>query len=221
MTSIDSIVIDNVFQSSFGTYKPSNGTAKASSNQNKPAIEDKYIPSNSSSTTTKETDYSSSLRSAAALNSQIKGSYSFSEKKSINSATNSKSDDHQAGSVSGSTTPEIKLTESGKKTVEDLKRIDFDVHAHENAHEAAGGNLVHGKSFSYTTGPDGKQYAVGGEVQIDISEVPGSASATIEKMEQVKRAALAPVDPSSQDRSVASVATAIESKARTEATYNG
>ncbi len=89
--------------------------------------------------------------------------------------------------------------------------------AHEAAHVAAGGQYVQGgASFEYKTGPDGKRYAVGGEVQIDTSEVPDDPQATIEKMEVVKRAALAPKNPSSQDRSVAAAANRAQAQARIE-----
>lgn len=109
-----------------------------------------------------------------------------------------------------------KLSEEEKQKVEELKKIDQKVRAHEMAHQAAGAGLVRGTSFNYTVGPDGKQYAIGGEVKIDISPVPGDPEATIQKMQQVRRAALAPSDPSPQDRSVANLASNIESKARAE-----
>lgn len=109
------------------------------------------------------------------------------------------------------------LSEEAETEVENLKKIDTKTRAHEAAHVAAGGGLVRGgANFSYTKGPDGKQYATAGEVQIDISPIDGDPKATIRKMDQVKRAALAPADPSTQDRSVASRATQIQSRARAE-----
>jgi hypothetical protein len=50
-----------------------------------------------------------------------------------------------------------------------------------------------------STGPDGKQYAVGGEVPIDLSPVSGNPQATVQKAETIQRAALAPADPSGPD----------------------
>lgn len=109
-------------------------------------------------------------------------------------------------------------SESERKRIDELKRIDAKVRAHESAHLAAGGHLVKGgANFKYTTGPDGKQYAISGEVQIDISEVPDDPEATIRKMQQVRRAALAPSDPSPQDLAVAQTASAKEAKAIQEA----
>lgn len=99
----------------------------------------------------------------------------------------------------------------------DLKRRDQQVRAHEQAHIAAGGRYISsGAQFSYQTGPDGKRYAVGGEVSIDTSTVPGDPEATIRKAEAVARAALAPADPSAQDQSVAASARQTIAQARVE-----
>lgn len=109
------------------------------------------------------------------------------------------------------------LSDEDKKLVEQLKIIDQKVRAHEQAHLAAGGNLVRGgASFQYQAGPDGKQYAVGGEVKIDASPVPDDPEKTMQKMQQVRRAALAPGDPSPQDRKVAAEASQIETRAAME-----
>lgn len=109
------------------------------------------------------------------------------------------------------------LTDSEKKRVQELKGIDREVRTHEQAHLAAAGGLSRGgASFSYTKGPDGKRYATGGEVNIEISSVEGKPEETIRRMQQVRRAALAPSDPSSQDRLVAAKASRLEAKARAE-----
>ncbi len=76
--------------------------------------------------------------------------------------------------------------------------------------------VTSGASFSYKRGPDGRNYAVAGEVSIDTAPVPGDPQATIRKMRQVKTAALAPASPSSQDLKVASRATAMAAKAASE-----
>ncbi len=106
------------------------------------------------------------------------------------------------------------LSDQEKREIERLRQIDRKVRAHEAAHQAAAGSLVRGKSFRYERGPDGKQYAVAGEVRIDTSPVPGNPRATIRKMQQVQRAALAPADPSPQDRSVAAQAQRQQMRAR-------
>jgi len=109
------------------------------------------------------------------------------------------------------------LSEEEKQDVKELKATDRKVHAHEQAHMAAGGNLVKGAaSFDYITGPDGHRYAVGGEVTIDTSEVDGDPQATILKAAHIRRAALAPADPSAQDRAVAAEAATMAYRARME-----
>ncbi len=109
------------------------------------------------------------------------------------------------------------LSESDKQNIERLKRRDAEVKAHEQAHMSAAGDLAQGSaSFDYERGPDGKRYAVGGEVSIDTSSVPGDPQATLIKAQKIRRAASAPVDPSSQDRSVAAEASRMETQARAE-----
>lgn len=109
------------------------------------------------------------------------------------------------------------LSEEEQAEVRKLKQRDQEVRRHEQAHKAsAGQHASGGPSFEYTTGPDGKRYAVGGEVSIDTSEVSGDPQATIAKMQQIQRAANAPANPSSQDRAVAAQAAAAERAARAE-----
>lgn len=101
--------------------------------------------------------------------------------------------------------------------VEKLRRRDREVRAHEQAHIASAGGLAKGgANFSFQLGPDGKQYAVGGEVNIDTSAVPGNPKATIQKAKQIRAAAHAPADPSAQDRAVAAAASALEAQAQQE-----
>lgn len=108
------------------------------------------------------------------------------------------------------------VTPEQKAQIDKLKETDRKVQTHEQAHMAAGGGLVTGgATYTYKTGPDGKQYAVAGEVHIDTSE-ERDPSATLRKAERIKAAALAPADPSGQDRSVAASADAMATKARQE-----
>lgn len=95
------------------------------------------------------------------------------------------------------------MTEQEVQELNELKLRDQEVRTHEQQHAAVGGQYAGTPSYDYQTGPDGKQYAVGGEVQIDISPIPGDPRATIDKMQQVKAAALAPVEPSQADKAVA------------------
>jgi len=101
--------------------------------------------------------------------------------------------------------------------IQKLKQRDTEVKAHEQAHlSAAGGIATSGASFSYQRGPNGQRYAIGGEVQIDTSAVAGDPAATLRKADMIKRAALAPVSPSSQDFKVASQAMSMAAKAQAD-----
>lgn len=103
-----------------------------------------------------------------------------------------------------------------KKVVDELKKIDRAVRSHEQAHLAAAGGLaLGGPTFTLQYGPDGQAYAVAGEVRIDTS--PGrTPEETISKAKQIRAAALAPTDPSSQDRAVAAAASQLEAQAQQE-----
>lgn len=96
-----------------------------------------------------------------------------------------------------------------------LAARDREVRAHEQAHAAIGGAFAGAPKYQFERGPDGVNYAVGGEVPIDVSPA-ATPEATISKMQAVRRAALAPAEPSPQDRRVAQEAIAAEARARQE-----
>lgn len=100
--------------------------------------------------------------------------------------------------------------------VDELKQTDRKVRQHEMAHMAAGGGMItSGASYTYERGPDGQSYAVAGEVGIDTS--PGKTpQETIERARRIRAAAMAPADPSGQDRAVAAQAAQMEQQARAE-----
>jgi len=101
--------------------------------------------------------------------------------------------------------------------VEELARRDREVRSHELAHLAAAGPYAQGGiKLEYAQGPDGKRYAVGGEVGIDTSPVPGDPEATLEKARAIRAAAMAPVEPSAQDRRVAVEAARLMAQAQAE-----
>ncbi|MGY3944688.1 putative metalloprotease CJM1_0395 family protein [Aeromonas tecta] len=103
-----------------------------------------------------------------------------------------------------------------QRQVEVLVERDLEVRKHEQAHQTVGGEHAGSPTYEYAYGPDGKSYASGGEVAIDIGVVHGDPAATLAKMQQVRGAALAPAEPSSQDLSVARSATVKEAQARKE-----
>jgi hypothetical protein len=109
------------------------------------------------------------------------------------------------------------LTQADQAIVRKLQTRDLHVRNHEQQHLAAAGAYAKGgPSFTYQVGPDGKAYAIGGEVQLDVGPVPGNPNATIAKAQVVRRSALAPADPSGADRSIAAAASQMEAQARME-----
>jgi hypothetical protein len=112
---------------------------------------------------------------------------------------------------------EDELTAEEEEQVQKLKERDAEVRQHEQAHLSAAGQYANGApEYTYQTGPDGKKYAIGGSVSIDVSAVDGDPEATIAKMQQVAAAATAPAEPSSQDLKVAAAAKQKEAQARME-----
>ena len=69
--------------------------------------------------------------------------------------------------------------------------------------------------LKYQTGPDGRQYAVGGSLKIDTSEAR-TPEETFRKAQRIGVAALAPSKPSPQDLQVAAKASQMEARARAE-----
>ena len=103
-----------------------------------------------------------------------------------------------------------------QQEVKSLKRRDQEVRSHELAHAAVGGAYTGAPNYSFSVGPDGKKYAVSGEVSVDLSPIDGNPSATIAKMQKVHSAALAPANPSIQDTRVAASAAKLIAQAQSE-----
>lgn len=102
-----------------------------------------------------------------------------------------------------------------QEVITQLQLRDREVRAHEQAHAAIGGSYAGAPSYEFQTGPDGRKYAVGGEVSIDVSKA-SEPEQTISKMQTVRAAALAPAEPSAQDRKVAAQASQNIADARAE-----
>ncbi len=107
------------------------------------------------------------------------------------------------------------LSSDEERLVKDLASRDAEVKTHEAAHQGAGGGLTGVASYTYQQGPDGKMYAIGGEVSISTP----SGSTPEEKLKNARTlaaAALAAGNPSPQDFSVASSARTMEMQALQE-----
>lgn len=103
-----------------------------------------------------------------------------------------------------------------QRLLAELAQRDREVRAHEQAHVAVAGDLAGAPSYEYERGPDGTRYAISGEVPISLGQVNGDPEATLRNAERVQRAALAPADPSPQDRRVAAEAAQLQREARRE-----
>ncbi|NNE09081.1 MAG: hypothetical protein HKN20_11025 [Gemmatimonadetes bacterium] len=111
---------------------------------------------------------------------------------------------------------EPELSPKEAEQVEELKRRDKEVRAHEQAHLAALGRFRSGAPrYQYETGPDGRRYAVSGNVPVDVSP-EATPEETLEKARVIRRSAMAPVPPSLQDFRVAFEAAQMEARARQE-----
>jgi hypothetical protein len=106
-----------------------------------------------------------------------------------------------------------KLSEDEQRMVNNLASRDSEVRAHEAAHQAAGGGMTGAASFTYQQGPDGKMYAIGGEVSISMKS-GSTPEETIANARQIAAAAMAAGNPSPQDFAVASSARVMEMKAQ-------
>lgn len=192
-----------------------------------------YVPVTSSQYDTSSTNNASNsqnqenVKAVDEKNIQTQIISSIYKENSKNTSSNNSNDNNSSSYLTGeeiiasrpdkSTNSDKQLTEEEQKQIEELKSRDREVKNHEQAHIAAGGSYVlGGASYDYQTGPDGKQYAVGGSVNIDTSPVDGNPEATIAKAQVVIKAALAPAEPSGQDQKVASAARQMMSEARKE-----
>ncbi len=138
------------------------------------------------------------------------------DKVSISPEAKKQSEESQQAQKAEKKADSSELTQDQKRELQYLKRRDREVRSHEQAHlSAAGGHAKGGASFTYQTGADGRRYAVGGEVPIDVSKEKNPEQ-TVQKMRQVRSAALAPADPSPADRRIAASASQLEAEARRE-----
>ncbi len=105
------------------------------------------------------------------------------------------------------------LSPDEERLVKDLQARDAEVKTHEAAHQAAGAGLTGAASYTYQQGPDGKMYAIGGEVSISM-QTGSTPEETIRNARKIAAAAMAPASPSGQDNAVASSAKMMEIKAQ-------
>ncbi len=159
---------------------------------------------------------SQSEESDLGLNtSEDKNSKNNSFNNAVNNSSSSAEGQNKNYENKNEKSTESEFSEAEKRELEKLKRRDREVRAHEMAHQSAGGQYAGSASYSYTTGPDNKRYAVGGSVDIETSPAK-TPEETVKKADQIKRAATAPAQPSSADLQIAAKATRMKMEAQAE-----
>ncbi|MDO6592849.1 putative metalloprotease CJM1_0395 family protein [Neptuniibacter sp. 1_MG-2023] len=121
-----------------------------------------------------------------------------------------------ATKAAGTSQEQKEVEEQELEISRELAERDREVKAHEQTHASIGGVYASAPSYTYERGPDGRMYAVEGEVKIDTSPIPNDPEATLEKAEVIQRAALSVSEPSSADRAAAADARAMAIDARME-----
>ncbi|WP_243733987.1 putative metalloprotease CJM1_0395 family protein [Halanaerobium saccharolyticum] len=147
--------------------------------------------------------------------SEDKGSQNNSFSNAVDNSSSSAEGQNQNYENKNENSAENEFSEAEKREIEKLKRRDREVRAHEMAHQSAGGQYAGSASYSYTTGPDNKRYAVGGSVDIETSPAK-TPEETVKKADQIKRAATAPAQPSGADMQIAAKATRMKMEAQAE-----
>jgi len=135
------------------------------------------------------------------------GQHDHADEQATDTQSSSQEETDSTNSIGGNEEQTPEQIAEQERVITQLEQRDQEVRTHEAAHAAVGGSHAGSPTYSYEQGPDGKKYVVDGEVSVDVSVVSGDPQATIAKMQQVHAAALAPANPSAQDRRVASTAT--------------
>lgn len=151
------------------------------------------------------TNYSIKLNEKEAL------IYEDDETRKVEKSENEKLQEKQDTEKTEKSQSTEELSRDEKRLVNELQARDTEVRAHEAAHQA-GGASTGGASYTYQQGPDGKMYAIGGEVSVTMRS-GSSPEETIRNAQAVIASAMAPGDPSAQDLAVASSARVMMMKA--------
>jgi hypothetical protein len=84
----------------------------------------------------------------------------------------------------------------------ELERMDRDVRDHKMAHYFGAQPHTAFPEYWYVRGPLGRRYAASGITRFDASVIEGDVPGSIVKLQKLRRAALAPREPSEEDRRV-------------------
>ena len=95
------------------------------------------------------------------------------------------------------------LTDAEKQSVDRLRQRDAQVRQEEQAHAGTAGAMAGPIIYEYATGPDGRQYAVGGSVSVRLSNPSGDPAKFADAAAKLSAAANAAHNPSAADLSAA------------------
>lgn len=95
------------------------------------------------------------------------------------------------------------LTDAEKQSVDRLRQRDAQVRQEEQAHAGTAGAMAGPIIYEYATGPDGRQYAVGGSVSVRLSNPSGDPAKFAQAAAKLSAAANAAHNPSAADLSAA------------------
>lgn len=90
------------------------------------------------------------------------------------------------------------------RVLEKFKSIDNKIRTHEQTH-ASSGTTTSGIKYNYQAGPDGKLYATGGYVNLNVS-IPKDESEAIAKLNEIQKASSSPSGLSGADSSIVQAA---------------
>ncbi|MFT5486411.1 MAG: hypothetical protein ACI9JL_002262 [Paracoccaceae bacterium] len=97
----------------------------------------------------------------------------------------------------------VDLTAAEKQSVDQFRQRDAQVRQEEQAHAGTAGSMAGPIIYRYATGPDGRQYAVGGSVSVRLSNPSGDPAKFEDAAAKLSAAANAAHNPSAADLSAA------------------
>jgi hypothetical protein len=144
-----------------------------------------------------------SLRIKASDADRVAGSHPAAVDASPSRTSDGRLADRPTASSPAAARPPNELSPSEKAALTRLQQRDQQVKQEEKAHAAVAGDLAGPINYIYQRGPDGRQYAVGGSVGVQASNVSGDPEAAKRLGARLAAAANAATNPSAQDYAMA------------------
>ena len=109
--------------------------------------------------------------------------------------------------------PTSNNSKSHQFEVSELKEHESSIVSHVQAHISSGGTIVSLPSYVYTTSKSGIRFISSGDVTFKMFKITEHQSTQLDRAKTIEKAALAPINPTPQDRSVSILAQALASLA--------